>query len=641
MAKMYPENLTRHDTLSSAEKQLFLSFKKNLDNDYIVYHSVHWTQNTNTPREIDFVIMHRQKGFVVLEVKGGEILINNGDWFSISRDGKKHSIQNPFRQAERSLYFLLDFYQKQYNKRFAGLATYAVCFPDTVGINQKLHPEITHENILFHHNLENPIPWLNRLYAEPFYNKYSRAMDLQTIDNFHNILKPTLTIPLSLHACILQQQEEIRQIDFVQDYLLDIFDDKNKVAIQGAAGTGKTWIALKKMVRLVQNNKNCLFLCYNHLLSTQLQENFSTMLAEDDKTQDLRGRADIFTFHAFANFIFERYIESIFATEHEKQTFFSFCCKALNVQISTIREFFGILSSQEIALSALKKHALYKTQDVRVLQLLDILLEDTNDGYFDFNVPMALLTLLDDNSSIIGTYDAIIIDEGQDFKKIWCDCLAYFFKSKRKRIVYLFYDENQNIFMRKKNLPIIELIDKYNVNPYLYKLKKNIRNTRAIYNYATEKTNLGKTAQALAIQGINPFYIKVATPQLALKEISKILADLIVAHNIKNEQIVVLSDISVPDLNSNLTSNSIFSLGKTVGNYKLTKDGKGTTGAYIKLRSVRRFKGLEADVVILVLHQNYNLEDLSSELLYVAYTRAKFLLYVIDLSTDELTHKTQ
>ena len=48
-----------------------------------------------------------------------------------------------------------------------------------------------------------------------------------------------------------RQQEELESVGRFQDYLLNLFDDKSRVGFQGAAGTGKTWLAIKK------NNAPC------------------------------------------------------------------------------------------------------------------------------------------------------------------------------------------------------------------------------------------------------------------------------------------------------------------------------------------------------------------------------------------------
>ena len=79
MAKMYPSKLPKTSDISYAERTLFEVLQKQLNNKYSIFHSFHWTETTNTPREIDFIVFHPEKGFIVLEVKGGKIIIDNGE----------------------------------------------------------------------------------------------------------------------------------------------------------------------------------------------------------------------------------------------------------------------------------------------------------------------------------------------------------------------------------------------------------------------------------------------------------------------------------------------------------------------------------------------------------------------------------
>ena len=443
------------------------------------------------------------------------------------------------------MYFLLNFYKQKTKQSFPGLANYGVCFPDTKYIPTHTHPEMTRTNILFNHHLDDVSAWIEDLFNNPFYGYKNCSMNDKVVQDFNNILKPSLQIPLSMRSALRQQQKELIQINFFQDYLLDIFDDKNRVAFQGAAGTGKTWIALKKAIRLVLQGKNCLFLCYNSMLKKRLDELSKQML---EKVEGDIGKLDIYTFHAFSNHIFVDYLESLIGNEKQNKLFFEMINKLYpDSEIKHIKGFIGLLSNpnrEKVDTSLLQIYR-EKGLDERVISLLENLLEENEDGYFNFNVPMGLLTLLEDNSYMTDKYDAIIIDEGQDFEKTWCDCLAYFLESKRKRIVYLFYDDNQNIFMKKKQLPIIDLISKYNVNPYLYHLRKNLRNTKPIHNFAINQTDLGKTAHSADIDGIEPEEIVVNSEEKARKEVGKIVTELINEHSISNGKLVVLTDKSV------------------------------------------------------------------------------------------------
>jgi hypothetical protein len=621
MAKMYPEQLPAGQNISYAEKTLFECFKTRLPDRYSVYHSFHWTSDRNTPREADFVLLDPEAGFMVLEAKGGRIIIEQGDWFTANQRGR-HPIENPFSQAQRSMYFLLDHFRQKYKSGFPGKAGYAVCMPDSRSISADAHPELTGTNALFYEDLEEIEDWVATLFEHPYYGAKRSFMDDHAAGQFMEMIQPNIQIPLTIASALHRQQGELRSINLFQDYLLDIFEDKSKAAFQGAAGTGKSWIAFKKAKRLISQGHDVLMLCYNRLLRNRLSE-----LADEQLEKNNRQLLDIYTFHGFANQIFTEYLEILLEDAGEAKNYFAYLSKIVESgEIHSVKGFLGNLNSgNHYNFLARDLYEIEKIPE-RLLEFTEILLTPSEEGYFNFNVPMALLTILQDPDFDTEKYDAIIIDEGQDFDRSWCDCLGYFLENKRKRIVYLFYDDNQNIFMGKKQLPVIDLISKYNVQPYLYKLRRNLRNTRPIHNFAIEKTGLGSTADSAEIQGIPPVVLHPETPAQARKEVGRILHTLLVEHRVKNEQVVVLTDRSI--------SKSIFSEYRDAGSFKLTETGKGATGKYIRLRSTGRFKGLESDVVILITEPaEESIRENRNELLYVAYTRARFLLYVLELGS--------
>src|SRR5262245_17140910 len=75
MARMVPFPML--PTESSAERQLYEGFLEQLDESYVVFHSVDWVLNGRSGRaeqgEADFVILHPEDGILVLEAKGGEL----------------------------------------------------------------------------------------------------------------------------------------------------------------------------------------------------------------------------------------------------------------------------------------------------------------------------------------------------------------------------------------------------------------------------------------------------------------------------------------------------------------------------------------------------------------------------------------
>ncbi|MCD7752674.1 MAG: PhoH family protein [Lachnospiraceae bacterium] len=67
-------------------------------------------------------------------------------------------------------------------------------------------------------------------------------------------------------ALIPIKEKEFSKIDFVQDSILDCLSNYRQVQIVGGAGTGKTFIAIKKAIRDAIGGKRVLFTCCNEEL---------------------------------------------------------------------------------------------------------------------------------------------------------------------------------------------------------------------------------------------------------------------------------------------------------------------------------------------------------------------------------------
>src|SRR6478672_6431154 len=111
MARMIPSKLSP-TTISNAEKKLFNIFAEVLSNDYIVFHGTWWQhiKYVVQDREADFIIIHPDKGILIVEAKGGKISYDpvNMAWYTNDSKLKK----SPFIQAKEIKYKFLDFLGK-------------------------------------------------------------------------------------------------------------------------------------------------------------------------------------------------------------------------------------------------------------------------------------------------------------------------------------------------------------------------------------------------------------------------------------------------------------------------------------------------------------------------------------------------
>lgn len=227
-------------------------------------------------------------------------------------------------------------------------------------------------------------------------------------------------------------------------------------------------------------------------------------------------------------------------------------------------------------------------------------------------------------------YDYVFVDEAQDFEQDWGLIIKAMVKADTGKL-YTFSDANQNINRRENALTDL---------PTQLRLTKNLRNAYDIAKYSADVLEDVK----LEAIDLHCQRVCVSSPIGNWEEragqvrnyIDEILQDGI---NTKSN-IVVLSPY-------NAEGRSSFSyLTDCVDAPKQSEDAKASSYRHTRCRSqkaskvlgetVRSFKGLEADFVILT-DMTLPSEDnkaFSVDDFYVACTRAKFGLYIIPANKD-------
>src|SRR5579884_4166290 len=145
MAHMYPPDGPSAQTTSSAEIKVYNALAT-LDDAYHVIHHTQWVTKPSgrgrrgSKRQIgenDFVIIHPEKGIIVLEVKGGRVRFDGNRFFTTpllpAANDREQETTNPFEQARQFMFALKDFLEESYTTaRFIEMYKMldAVWFPD-------------------------------------------------------------------------------------------------------------------------------------------------------------------------------------------------------------------------------------------------------------------------------------------------------------------------------------------------------------------------------------------------------------------------------------------------------------------------------------------------------------------------------
>lgn len=540
MAKMFPGDISVYNATGS-ELRLFDELKRQLDDRITVFYSVEWYSNENNRREnseADFIIYDPDFGYLTIEVKGGKrITKRNGVWEIIDSYGLRRLNKSPFEQAKNSMYFFKNYYFESYREHFPGTYGFACAFPN-YNIEEDLGSEARKEIIIDFKDMDNLGKRINEIFH---YWKNKNNTNQFLVQEVHQKFIKMINKRVSFSEIAARKIEDNRRklniINRVQENYLDFLENYNQAFITGGAGTGKTWIAVKKALREAQKEKKVLFICFNKYLKQFVQ----------DKLKEID-----------------------------------------NIRIETIESL------------------LYNQLGQR---RYDELKENNFKGLFDTYY----------NLDSKETFDAIIVDEAQDFNLEWALTIRSMLVNENESVLYVFLDKEQNIFSR-------DFGDGFMINTPPFILTENLRNTASIIEWAKKKTDLGIVTKTNNINGIEPYYSKFRRARDLRKELDNIIRQLIDKELIPSSSITILSNRTL--------KNSILKNWNALGGFNI-KEGtefERSNSNELIYYTVQSFKGLESDVIIYIKHNSNRFN--SKMLEYVAYTRARYILYVLEINEE-------
>lgn len=402
MAKMIPEIET--GAHPHGEALFYKWLKDGLSDEYRVFHGVHLLASSGGSikrGETDFLILHKKKGFIVVEVKGGKVrrVPSKDQWISTSHGGAEHVIKDPFMQAERNMNTLAD--RIRASKVLGDLPKpkplpitcgYAVAFPDGVAPDKDLPLHADRKIVLDHRDRETIEARVEELF-EVWRNKRSGSREL-TEQEYKELLDKVLlaryevTVPLNVR--FEQEQERFVALTAEQCMFLEAIPDTKRALFKGYAGTGKTQLLMERARRFAAGGARVLVLCYNQPLANHL-----TAWAASTATGEGGGSI-------------------------------------------TVRHFHGLC--EEWAQRAGLEYG--------VPGEAATIAEST-----DFYEHMAPLLLEEAAGSVKERFDCVLVDEGQDFMLEWLEAVMNLLDPAGMDVFHIFYDEQQNIYGKEIKFP--------------------------------------------------------------------------------------------------------------------------------------------------------------------------------------------
>jgi hypothetical protein len=260
---------------SGGEAEVFDALRE-LDPRCYVFHSVRWLRRADrwsaAEGEGDFVVFDPQRGLLVLEVKSGGIRFQAGRWHQLNRStGVEREMQDPEAQANRTRYHLLDQLKNKLGPNCVCPVYHAVWFPSVDFPKKSLPLNYQPSMILDRANLRAAGKAIDTAFA--FGSGKPRTAVISTADSRRivEMIAPDLYAALSMRHALEARERAFIRLTEEQGRVLDFLEEQPRAVVAGAAGTGKTMVALQLARRLADAGQKVSFLCFNGPLRKFLQ----------------------------------------------------------------------------------------------------------------------------------------------------------------------------------------------------------------------------------------------------------------------------------------------------------------------------------------------------------------------------------
>jgi hypothetical protein len=392
MARFIPD-VAPEDIVHDSERVVYEALR-GLPAGFVVLHSFPWLRPARDlaaeplrEGEADFVILHPGRGLLVLEVKGGKPELMGRTW---SRGGKE--LRDPFDQARRSRYALLDAIEERTRKRLnRAMLTHGdvVVFPHvkfTGSLPLNSDPRVLVDALA-----------LDALPAkiEEAFKAWTRSETRLSPSQFTDLLDalmPKLRLMRCAGAEVGAEHHRIVQVTLDQRATLLGLLENERVLVEGTAGSGKTLLALEFALSLADRGERVLFLCFNRHLCAWLQE----QAKYDLRAHRAGALLEIATFHACARRLAKR--------------------ANVNFDVPSINE----------------------------------------QAFWDNEVPLIMEQALEvlRARGQAEAFDAVVVDEAQDFAPDWWVTIESLSRAGQAGRLYTFLDLNQSLRGTAKLPPV-------------------------------------------------------------------------------------------------------------------------------------------------------------------------------------------
>ncbi len=280
MAQIFPNKIPADVVATQSERAVFEALKSNLPEEYCVYFSTPFiTAERAEQGEVDFIVLHPERGMLIIECKGGGIERDH-DGASFRLKGKKRErlARTPAEQAKKQVEALVTKFRESCIRLFGPIKGrfpiaygWSLAFPlsrwDSAHIPPDVEPEIFFDREILTNTeelIERAMAFWQRGRGEP------SQLSLEEFHVFrHCVLSPGLKLVPDLTR--LDSERLLVRLTEEQAKVTELLVTSKRLMVSGGSGTGKSLLALHCAQSMASEGKRVLFVCANSVMAERVQ----------------------------------------------------------------------------------------------------------------------------------------------------------------------------------------------------------------------------------------------------------------------------------------------------------------------------------------------------------------------------------
>jgi hypothetical protein len=262
---------------SLSERLVYERLGRDLADDWVVLHSLGLPgHETKIWGEADIVVIS-SLGVFALEVKGGKVACQDGIWRFGGSDIRSYTKkEDPWTQAKGTMVAIRERLFAEGPEYRDLLFGYGVVMPMTrfTATGAEIVQEVLLDDREFRQKLNLYISRLERYWRAAYLKKHGRDYSGLTeaqIRQVRQILRPDLETALSLGGYLTGIESRLLQLTNEQINASRRMAANPRTIVRGAAGTGKSVIAIERAKKLSDEGRSVLYLCFNQLLASHVR----------------------------------------------------------------------------------------------------------------------------------------------------------------------------------------------------------------------------------------------------------------------------------------------------------------------------------------------------------------------------------